>query len=236
MSEFKYLGIVPSRKGSIRLKNKNIIKIDNKKLIEYTLDAVEKSKYLKKAIITSDYKSFSKFVNDYKKLYYIERPKHLCTSNASLINVIIHSLTIFKKKFNFFPLNIILLQPTSPFRNFNDIDLAIKKFENSNKKTLISISKTFTAINDQIIINKSGKFKFISELINDKYNLNQNYFIDGSIYIINTKYFFKHRKLWTPNSVLFKIKQSHSIDVDNYFDLTIARSLYNYSKQTKKIF
>ena len=50
----KFIGIIPARKGSVTIKNKNLTKIKNKKLIEFTLLSAEKSKYLKKTIVTTN--------------------------------------------------------------------------------------------------------------------------------------------------------------------------------------
>ena len=50
----KNLGIILARKNSQRLKNKNILKIKNLKLIEFTIIAAIKSKKFKKIIVSSD--------------------------------------------------------------------------------------------------------------------------------------------------------------------------------------
>lgn len=235
MLRSKYLGIVPLRKGSARIKNKNIKKILSKRLIDYTIEAVISSKYLNEAVITTDYASVIKTVNKNVKFKTIKRPKYLCTSNASMINVINHTLNHLKKKFNTTPDNLILLQPTSPFRTAKDIDQAIKIYNKSNRKSLISISTPFNSLDDQILI-QNDNYKFLKKYIPTKFKNYKNYFIDGAIYIINTNYFLQKQKLWDQNSILFQIKQSHSIDIDTNFDLELARSLAYYSKINSKIF
>ena len=52
----KYLAIIPARKNSKRLKNKNILKIKNKILFDYTFDAAKKTKKLTKIVTTTDKK------------------------------------------------------------------------------------------------------------------------------------------------------------------------------------
>ena len=44
----KFLAIIPAREGSEGLKNKNFKKLGVKPLIEYTINAAKKSKYLDK--------------------------------------------------------------------------------------------------------------------------------------------------------------------------------------------
>ena len=51
-----YICIIPARSGSKRLKNKNTIKVNKKKLFEYTLEAALKTRRVKKIIITTNIK------------------------------------------------------------------------------------------------------------------------------------------------------------------------------------
>ena len=55
IKKLKVLGIIPARKGSKGIKNKNFVKINNKKrLIDYTFAEAEKSKLLTKIALTTD--------------------------------------------------------------------------------------------------------------------------------------------------------------------------------------
>ena len=40
----KFISVIPARKGSKGIKNKNILKICRKNLVEYTFEAAKKSK------------------------------------------------------------------------------------------------------------------------------------------------------------------------------------------------
>ena len=48
------LCVIPARKGSKEVKNKNWKKINGKHLIEYTFDAVKKSKKINKTIVSTN--------------------------------------------------------------------------------------------------------------------------------------------------------------------------------------
>ena len=49
-----FLAIVPARKGSKRLPNKNIKELNNKPLIAYTIEASLKCKYITKTVVSTD--------------------------------------------------------------------------------------------------------------------------------------------------------------------------------------
>ena len=53
-NHYKYIAIIPARKGSKRLKNKNITKINKKPLFNYTLDAAIKCKKIGKIIVSTN--------------------------------------------------------------------------------------------------------------------------------------------------------------------------------------
>ena len=46
--------IIPARKGSKGIKDKNIVKINKKPLIQYSIDTAKKSKFINKIIVSSD--------------------------------------------------------------------------------------------------------------------------------------------------------------------------------------
>ena len=52
----KILGLIPARSGSKGVKDKNIIKIKNKRLIEYTFSADLKSKLINKIVLSTNCK------------------------------------------------------------------------------------------------------------------------------------------------------------------------------------
>ena len=49
-----FLAYIPARKNSIRVKNKNISKLNGKPLITYTLKAAKKSKHVNYIYISTD--------------------------------------------------------------------------------------------------------------------------------------------------------------------------------------
>ena len=50
----KVLAIIPARSGSKGIKDKNIINLNGKPLIAYSIEAGLKSKYIDKVVVTTD--------------------------------------------------------------------------------------------------------------------------------------------------------------------------------------
>ena len=106
--------LIPARKGSKGVKNKNIVKLNNKHLIEHTINQVLKSKIVDKIFVSSNDERILKITNKYKKVYYITRKNYLSNSKALLKDVIINFLNLMENKFSLKKINLIILQPTSP--------------------------------------------------------------------------------------------------------------------------
>lgn len=119
----KIVGLIPARKGSKRLFNKNIRTICGKNLIEYAIDAGMKSKYINEIFISTNDPLVIEIANK-NKVKYIERPEELCTDKATTQDAINHFLEWLPSK----PNGIVLLQPTSPLRTTKHIDKCIETF------------------------------------------------------------------------------------------------------------
>ena len=130
-----YICFIPARAGSKRIKNKNIVKINKKKLFDYTLEQALKVKKINKILISTNIKNLTKIKDN--KIITIKRPNYLCDDKSSTESAILHSIKSlnFLKKKN---IVIVLLQPTSPLRDKFDIENSIKEFEKKNFDSLFS--------------------------------------------------------------------------------------------------
>ena len=216
-----YIAIIPARKGSKTIKKKNLVKIKGKKLIDYTIDAAKKTKQISKIIISTDINSLLK--KNTKREIYIKRPKIIANDTASTEGVIFHVLKYLKDK-NIKELNLILLQPTSPFRNNFDIENSIKLFE---KKKLDSL---FSAFKNKFLVwkNDKKKLKPINYKIKNRQRRQDSKSLiveNGAIFIFKYQKFLKKKVRLFGKIGCFIMSKKNSLEIDDDFDLEIARKL-----------
>ena len=137
MKLIKFLAIVPARKNSKRIKNKNLIKFKNVTLVENTLKQIDKIKDISLSVISSDSNKILNYSRKIKNCIPIKRPKNISTDQSSTEEVIYHVITDLEKK-RFFVENIILLQVTSPLRSIKDIKNSIKQYKREKLKSIFS--------------------------------------------------------------------------------------------------
>ncbi len=190
--KLKVLGVIPARKGSKGVPNKNFIKVyKNKRLIDYTLIAAKKSKLISKIAITTDDTRIIKHSKKYKLDYVIKRQKKYSTDYIKSIDVV---FDVLKKVKNFEPDLIILLQPTSPLRKSQHIDesieLLIRKYKKYNSLVSVSILEEPHPFKVKKITN-NYLVPFIKNKSSEipRQKLDKVYKLNGSIYLIKKKSF-----------------------------------------------
>ena len=120
----KILSVIPSRCGSKCIPLKNLVRLDGKPLLDYTVNASLESKLVNRTIVSTDDKNIA---GQAKKLgaEVIIRPKKLSTDESLLEPVIQHVLDYLNTKKKYQPDIIVLLQNTSPLRSSEHIDGAL---------------------------------------------------------------------------------------------------------------
>ena len=220
------IAIVPAREGSKDIPQKNIRLLAGKPLIEYTIIAAKKSKFLNRIVVSTDDGNIATVAKE-NDVEVIIRPSAIAKDESPIIETITHSMMTLKEEKGILPDIIVLLQPTSPLRNTDDIDGAIQQFLTSKFDSLISVCETehtpywcFT-ISDQKL-----KPLFNKKLSTARrQDLPKTYRPNGAIYISTPLSLKKHPTFITKNTIPYIMPPSRSIDIDVPFDFLLAEFL-----------
>ena len=93
----RVIAIIPARKNSKRIINKNLVKINKKQLVKFTIEAAKKSKKIQKIILTSDDDKILKIARK-NKIIPIKRPKKICGDFSTTEEAIKHAYANYAKK------------------------------------------------------------------------------------------------------------------------------------------
>ena len=222
----RILGVIPARAGSKGIKNKNIIKLNNKSLIEYTFLAANKS-LLKNIFLISDCLKTKKIAKKYKINYDYIRPKKLSKDNTSLIQTFNH-FNKWLKKNNYNYDYVMVLQPTSPLRSFKDINNCIKLLKVKKPLSLFSVSNSIEHPSETISIKKKQWDYIInrSKKIFRRQDFGlKSFFENGAIYATH-KSIIEKRKLYTKkNHICYLMPKTKSFDINDKEDLVICEKM-----------
>ena len=213
----KDIVIVPARKGSKGLPNKHHKLVGPKSLIERTFDTCA-DLGLKTCILTDDpkIKALAENYDDFDASY--NRPSTLSEDGSNVVDLIADYLHLEEISH---PVNIILLQPTNPFRDVNEILSALSWFKRNRLKSLafygeplIEPNDCFAIENDRFVLNKyeEGRQKKIVKK-----------FLSGECYISNSNHLLKTGSFVDKETFAWQSKNWRgSIDVDYLFQLELA--------------
>lgn len=229
------LAIVPARGGSKEIPLKNIQKVAGKPLLEYTITAAKKSKYLDRVIVSTDNKKIAKIAISLGAEVPFLRPKNISRDTSSTIDVVKHALKFLALE-SYIPEIILVLQPTSPLRTTEMIDKSITLLQNSNATSVLSVSKIKTHPYSSFWLKGIHLHPFNSDF--KKYHQRQKYpdlyYPTGAIYAFRYKALKKYDSLLGNRIKPLIVEQENSVDVDNKFDLFISEMSILYWKKFKK--
>ena len=223
----KFIAVITARKGSKGIKNKNTIKINNIPLVEYTFKALSKSILKKNCFVLTDSNKIKIIAKKYSINTDYVRPASTSTDNSSSISTLKHFSKWYLKKDDYDAM--ILLQPTSPLRNSEDINKSIKIFKDKNVDSLFSISKHLEHPYNAINFRKKPKLKFLIEK-RKKFFKRQDYDVDsyfhnGAIFIMTKKLIMKNKIYNISNHGFYIMPKLRSIELDENEDIEIIKKL-----------
>ncbi|MGL5524924.1 MAG: cytidylyltransferase domain-containing protein [Aeromonas veronii] len=217
-----YTAIITARGGSKGLSRKNVLDLAGKPMIAHTITAAQESGCFEHVVVTTDCPEI-KSVSLSWNAGVIDRPPELATDSASSVDVLHHALSVLKNNGNITS-HFVLLQPTSPLRNFKHIQEAIAKFEVSDAASLVSVTEVNHPI-QKFLFDNDGVLNPVfswEALTMPRQSLKPAFLVNGAIYICDYKLFIESKKLFL-NPVISYYMNSHvSIDIDNLDDFNKA--------------
>jgi pseudaminic acid cytidylyltransferase len=220
--------IIPARKNSKRIKNKNIINFFGKPLIYYSILAAKKSKIFSKIIVSTDSKKIKKIAEKYGAEVPFVRSRRLSGDKTSTKEVLIDAIQkIGSKEADFH----CLIYPTSPLINPNDLKKAFKHICNEKADGLMTVSKYLNhPLRSLIIRGKYLNFKWKRFEKKNSQDLELMFHDCGNFYFFRTKKILTNKNFYPRKTLPYYIKIFNSVDIDNYDDLELAKRLFKRSK------
>lgn len=230
----KIICIIPARKGSKGLKDKNIYPFLKKPLIYFSIKQALSSKYIDKIVFSTDSNTYASIAKKYGINVPELRPKKYSTDYVTDLKLFKYEL-IKSIKEGFKPDIYVNLRPTSPIRTHLEIDKCIEHIINNNNidsvrsvhKNNFVVQKTWF-IKRNILHNSINHNSKIEEWNLPRQKLKPSYMQNGSIDIGRVKIILKNRSMTGK-----KIKpfiQNHFCDIDN---LASLKSTEKFAKKSK---
>lgn len=217
-----FLAIIPARGGSKGIPNKNIIEVEGKPLIAYTIEPALQSKYLDRIIVSTDSKRIAEISKTYGAEVPFLRPSNLATNEAKTIDVVIHAIDSLTETYDY----VVVLQPTQPLRTTEQIDEAIEQIVDKKQESLVSVEP---AEKHPILYRKIGENGELHPLLNQNSTVRRQdfaefYVVNGLIYINKIEVLSNKTSL---NDNKYGFITEPTIDIDYESDIKVFKKMIN---------
>lgn len=223
--------VIPARGGSKGIPNKNIKPLAGKPLIHYSIEIAQKIVPNNQIIISTDSESIKEIAE--QKGVNIERlrPKNLASDTASTYDVLLHEIQNVENK-GWKPKVLILLQPTSPLRELDQVKRGIEKFKKGDSDLLVGVNKTDS--NPYYTLYEENASGYLERSKKSNFSRRQDcptvWETNGALYIIDIDVLKKYPLNKIEKRKGFEMDEYSSVDLDTPLDWIIAESIIKYRK------
>lgn len=226
---FNILAIIPARSGSKGLPGKNIRPLFGKPLIAWSIEQALASKYINEVFVSTDSEEIAQVARTYNAKVPFLRPIQLATDEAKSSDVLLHFIYEMEKQGKKFT-HILLLEPTSPLRETEDIDKAFEMLLESDEATsVVGISKvesqhpSFTvSLTKDKFLRSANNFEILR-----RQDIEELYFYEGSVYISTIEKYKDLKNFYHNNTLGYIIPKWKSFEIDDMVDFIITEALLN---------
>lgn len=232
MSDQSLIAIIPARGGSKGLPNKNLLDLNGHPLIAWSILFALASKRFSRVIVSTDSTSISSIAMFYGAEVPFLRQASLSADDSKSSDVIIDTINrcaLLESDV------LVLLEPTSPYRDFDDLAKLISVLSLERSKKVMSVSEA---------VSTSYKFQYLRgnepqgllKAINSdedfapirRQEIPSTYYLDGSFYASTVSEFMIDPCFLGHETMSFVSNQLSSFEVDSRFDLELYRAIFAY--------
>lgn len=223
----KILGIVPARGGSKGLPGKNIRPLLGKPLIGWSIEQAKASALIDEIYVSTDSQEIADVCEQFGIKVPELRPAELAIDTASSSAFIVYTIKLMESRDKHFDY-IALIEPTSPLRDVEDIDNAIKELVDKGEECIVGVCES-EASNPAFLIKKNadgtivpyeGGFK-----TKRRQELQTVYFFEGSIYVSTVDAYLRTNAFYHEHTLPYIVPKWKSFEIDDIIDFNIIETI-----------
>jgi len=238
-TEGKPFILIPAKAESVRLKNKNMLPLGRKPLVEHAVDRAVWSGLAPGGVYLS---TESHWIIDYflerptpVEINIIVRPEGLSAPHVRAVEVVLHSIEMVGKYYDSF----VMTLPTSPFCEPADIQVAYELFLRCGRKPVMSMTRTYANPNTIMRAGEAGELSPYTEPIGYFPDWNREwvesgtkldrYVSNGAVYVCDIEMFKEQEEFYIEGMVGYEMPASRGINIDTELDYILALALWERS-------
>ena len=217
----KKIAVITARSGSKGLRDKNILDLCGKPMMDYSIEAALETRQFDRVIVSTDSEQYGQIAADAgaEVVYRGERVSNDTATTFMVIEDLFNKIGI---DFDYF----VLLQPTSPLRTSRHVKEAMGLFENriEDFDFLVSVK---LAEHTRLLVNPIDDDLSLKYFDTDFANYRRQAFADycpnGAIFMGKPDAYIEKRHFFGARAIAYKMTAFDSVDVDTELDYKFAQ-------------
>lgn len=224
INDKRVIAVIPARAGSKSIVNKNIKPLAGKPLVAWPIDTAQKSKYIDRIIVSTDGELIKSVAEQYGAEVYL-RPESLAQDESLVIDCLRDLIQRLKKE-NEEACYLVLLEPTSPLRSVEDVDLVIEKLLTHDSAATfmeaeLNPHRAWKVEGDMVVPFIDGAIPWLP-----RQKQPEAYQLNGAVYGFHIdKLAIDGSPVLCGNIAAVKMPPERSVDIDNRIHFAIAEEI-----------
>ena len=225
------LAIIPARGGSRGVPRKNLRPLGGKPLLAHSIGHALSAELVTRTTVSTEAAEIAEVARKWGAEV-IPRPAELARDTAATDPVLLAALQHLEQREGYVPDLVVLLQPTSPLREAEMIDDAIRTLEREKADSLLSVYRSHDF--------HWRKSDTGAEAINydhkdrpRRQDLEAQYTENGSIYVTRTEVLKAEATRLGGRTALYEMSPLYSVQIDSPDDLILAESLLSLLRRRR---
>jgi len=219
------LCVIPARGGSKGIPGKNLIDLQGKPLLAWSILAARASKAISRIIVSTDSEEIARVAREWGAEVPYIRPPELARDEVHAVHVVLHALDWLKQEEEFVPEGAMMLLPTSPLRLASDISGAVDLFRREKALSVVSVVDLGKYMTNLRYL-AGDRLERVSPEENpnaQRQGLKKLYSVNGSIFLARPDILRKMGTFHVEGTLGFVMDSTSSVDINAKEDLALAR-------------
>ena len=235
----RVLAIIPARAGSKGLPGKNIRPLRGKPLLAWPIHTANKSKYIDRVVVSTENEEIAKIARIHGAEIPTLRPPEFASDNSPSSDAIIHMIDFLDNQGDNYEY-LILLEPTSPLTEPEDVDLALEYLHNNRNygDFIVSVDEAVKShpafafnLSEHHRLKPYGEADF--SMLPRRQELEPLFFLDGSFYISAIDKYKKTLSFVNERTFAHPLPAYKSLEIDTLLDFYLVETVLSNFKDLK---
>lgn len=224
MKESIVLGVIPARGGSKGVPGKNIRPVRGKPLIAYAIECGLKAPSIDHLIVSTDRPEIAEIAVAFGADVPFMRPDELASDTTPTLPVLQHAIVCSEKHYGKLVECVVVLDPTAPLREVEDIEGCIKIFMASDCDAVVSGNVAHRSPYFNMVTDHNGYMNLVippGKSINRRQDSPEVFDLNTVAWVYSRRALMEEEERLPKKTLLYKVPRERSIDLDAEFDFLL---------------